>query len=284
MIAGAVRRITNDLRMLPDFVILGTQRGGTSSLYHYLEQHPCIGGAFRKEIHFFDLRFDRGEGWYRAHFPMKLRRSLHSIARDRIYLTGEACPYYLFHPLVPERLARLLPEARLIALLRNPADRAISHYHHERKKGREPLSLAEAIRCEEERLRPELDALERRGTFGGEAHRRFSYLARGRYAEQLERWLRWFPPERLLVIASEEFFSAPAAAYRAVLRFLDLPAWEPPAYLHFNRGSYSGVDARLHAELGDYFRPHNERLYELLGRDLGWGDPAGGEGKRQWAS
>jgi hypothetical protein len=105
---------------LPDFVIIGAQKCGTSSLYHLLTRHPHVERAATKELHFFDLLFDEGIEWYRQCFPPpKLkdgRRTIH----------GEATPGYLFHPLVPERMAEAVPQARLIALLRNPANRAYS--------------------------------------------------------------------------------------------------------------------------------------------------------------
>jgi len=268
--AALARRATSPLRLLPDFVIIGAQRSGSSSLYHYLEQHPCVGPAARKEVHFFDLNWEKGLGWYRAYFPIAARRAFHRWRHDPTYVTGEACPYYLFHPHVPERLVRVAPDAKLIAILRNPADRAISHYLHERKKGREPLSFDESIRREEERLGTEAGTLHVGEDYEESAHRRFSYLARGRYAEQLERWQHRFPPGQILVVAAEDMFRDAGAVYRQVLHFFGLPPWDPPAFPRFNQGPRATVEWQLRGTLIDYFRPHNERLYELLGRDLGW--------------
>lgn len=270
-IDSIARRSTAALRLRPDFVIIGAQRSGTTSLYNYLAQHPCVAPARRKEIHYFDLSFDRGERWYTSHFPTKLARWLHRSLRDPFYLTGEASPYYLYDPDVPSRFARQLPRAKLIALLRNPADRAISHYFHERHKGREKLPLARAIEQEPARLAfdartPSAQAFARHAW----AHRRYSYLARGRYAEQLERWQRLFQPERLLVLASEDLFHAPRTVYRRVLQFLRLPSWEPASYPQLNARPYTEDITGVRGELLRYFRPHNERLYELIGRDLGW--------------
>ena len=119
----------------PDFLIIGTQRGGTTSLYDYLSEHPCIAGAVKKEIEFFDLNYHRGIGWYRAHFPSVLERLYARRARGRKLVTGEATPYYLFHPHAPRRMQEAAPESRLIILLRNPVERAYSHYWHEVRHG-----------------------------------------------------------------------------------------------------------------------------------------------------
>ncbi len=125
------RRLTSGSRRLPDFIILGAQRAGTSSLYYYLSQHPQILPAVRKELHFFDDHYRRGLGWYRSQFPTRGARGT---------ITGEATPYYLSHPHAPARIQRLLPQARLIVLLRNPVERAISHYFFEVSHQREVVA------------------------------------------------------------------------------------------------------------------------------------------------
>jgi Sulfotransferase domain len=137
-------RVTAPVRPLPDFLILGAQKAGTTALYAYLRRHPAITGPSWKEVSYFDRHYARGEAWYRGNFPNRLR------ARDK--LVGEASPSYLFHPLGPERARALVPEARLVALVRNPIDRALSHYHHEVALGRERLSFEEALEAEERRL------------------------------------------------------------------------------------------------------------------------------------
>jgi hypothetical protein len=254
-------------------VIIGAQRAGTTSLYHYLVQHPCVAPPLRKEVHFFDFAYDNGPDWYLAHFPTIMDRALHRFFKGSCYVTGEASPYYLFHPHVPARLAELLPGAKLIVMIRNPADRAISHYHRERMKGREPLSLVEAIECEERRLAAEAEARVPDPLFQGSEHHRHSYLARGRYAEQLGRWLRHFPREQICVVPAEHLFRDPAQTYRSILEFLGLPMWEPPSYSRQNPGVYGDVDPAIRARLIEYFKPHNRRLYDLLNQDLGWDGP-----------
>ena len=118
------------LRMLPDFVIIGAQKSGTSSLYDFVVQHPAILPAAKKELHYFSLGYKKGEYWYRLRFPIRASQKL---------LSGEASPIYLFYPMVPGRMKKLLPDVKLIVILRNPVDRAYSHYHDTKRKKRETV-------------------------------------------------------------------------------------------------------------------------------------------------
>src|SRR5947207_13676717 len=200
---------TVSLRPLPDFLILGAQKAGTTALYAYLRWHPQITGPSFKEVSFFDRHYARGERWYRAHMPVR-----------RSGIVGEASPSYLFHPSAPERVARMLPGARLIALLRNPVDRAFSHYQHEVALGREELSFEDALACEDERMVGEVERMPRDPAYFSHAWWNYTYAARGRYAEQLERWFAAFPPEQLLVLLTDDLAADTPGTYRRVLRFL----------------------------------------------------------------
>jgi Sulfotransferase domain len=264
------RLMTGALRILPDYIIIGAQKCGTSSLYRYLNDHPAIAPAAGKEVHYFDWHYSRGPRWYRAHFPTIVAREMFRARAGRPLVTGEASPYYLFHPHAPGRIKALLPNVKLIALLRNPVERALSAYHHQVRAGSEPLPFDEAMDQEPARLAPEVDRLTQDPAYKSMAHRRFSYLARGRYADQLEAWFRVFPREQLLVVRSEDFFEEPAATVAQVLEFLGLPRGNLKGFRRFNAGYYGSVEPAIQARLIEYFAPHNERLYALLGCDLGW--------------
>jgi len=253
-------RATSFARPLPDFLILGAQKGGTTALYAYLRWHPGITGPSWKEVSYFDRHYRRGASWYRGHFPIG--------AGDR--LVGEASPGYLFHPLAPERVRATVPEAKLIALLRDPVDRAVSHYHHEVALGREPLSFEEAIEAEPERTRGEEQRLVREPGYFSRPWWDYTYLARGRYAEQLERWFAVFPREQLLVLPSEELAADPGQAYGRVLEFLEAPPYELGSYPRVYQQEYAEVHPYTRRKLAQYFAEPNRQLYELLGRDLGW--------------
>jgi hypothetical protein len=271
---SSLRRAWRSARTLscarPGFLVIGGQKCGTTSLYHYLTQHPCVAAASKKEIQYFSENLERGEGWYRSHFPRLVGRDPgRLLGRGRI-LTGEATPYYLFHPHAPKRVRESLPGVKLLVMLRNPVERAFSHHRYHSKLGYETLSFEEAVAAEPSRLEGELDRLQRDEHYEAIAYKHYSYLARGRYVDQLERWFAQFPREQFLILSSEQFFRDPSGAYREVLEFLQLPPHELPSYDAVNVGSYAPIDAATRARLVDHFREPNRRLYELLDRDFGW--------------
>ncbi len=255
-------------RTLPDFIIIGAQRAGTTSLYNYLIQHPCIRRALRKEVHYFDIHHHHGEQWYRAHFmPESARKAQPIPGYPRI--TGEASPYYLFHPLVPERAKALVPNAKLIVILRNPATRALSQYFFQNKIKQDDAGLEEAFKNEEQRMAgAELDGPRPRRT--SIPHRRHSYLQRGIYVDQLERWFQHFPREQFQIINSERMLEDPATEVGKTFQFLGLPDCDTISYEKYHVTRYPKVDPAIKEWLADYFRPHNERLYQLLGERYDW--------------
>jgi sulfotransferase family protein len=262
--------LTAAWRPLPDYLVIGAARAGSTSLYEYLIKHPAILPALVKEVHFFTGAYERGPDWYRAHFPTALRRSI-VARRHGDAVAGEATPYYLFDPRSPERIKSLLPNVRLIAVLRDPVQRAVSHYQHERRLGVEPLSLVEAIDAEDGRLAGAEDPARLDADRAlGFRHQHFAYLARGRYAEQLQRFHDHFPADQLMVVRSEDLFDQADATYQEVLRFLGLPSWSLPRYARFNASRGMSLDAGLEARLRAYFEPHNARLERMLGREMGW--------------
>jgi hypothetical protein len=258
------RRLTSPLRGLPSVLIIGAQRAGTTSLFNYLIRHPDILAPLGKEVHYFDLHYARGLDWYRGCFPY--RRQLRHGA-----ITLDASPYYLAHPLVPERAARLFPDVKLIALLRNPIDRALSHHQHEVRHGHEKLSFAEAIEREPERLAGEEERLRREPDYYSFNHHRYSYTRRGLYLDQLLRWMHHFPRHQLLVLQSEWLFTEPEAATAAVHHFLGLRPHRLREYKPFYEGNYAReLPEDLRKRLADYFAPHNAELYRWLGKEFDW--------------
>jgi hypothetical protein len=253
---------THRTRPLPDFLILGAQKAGTTALYAYLRWHPRITGPSWKEVSYFDRHYARGPRWYRGQFPNRLRA--------RGALVGEASPSYLFHPQAPERVAALLPDAKLIALLRDPVDRAFSQYQHERALGREPLSFAEALAAEAERTRGEVERMCADPAYFSRAWWDHTYFARGLYAEQLERWYAHVPRGRLLVLTTEEYARDPAGTYARVLDFLGAPPHELREHPRIFSREYEPLDPATRAALAARYAEPNRRLAALLGRDPGW--------------
>jgi len=264
------RILTGPIRLLPDFIIIGAQKCGTTSLYRYLMQHPCVVPPFRKEVHFFSIHFGRGLTWYQSHFPSFLYKAYTRQTRGRNLVIGEASPYYIFHPVAPKRISETIPQVELIAMLRNPVDRAYSHYHHEVRKGRETLPFEAAIEREAERLAGETERMIEDENYYSFNHHRYTYLSRGIYVNQLEIWLRFFSREQILILKSEDLYADSSTVLRHVLEFLNLPAWEPKEYMNYNPAGYPRMNPNTKKRLTDYFEPHNQRLYKYLGASFDW--------------
>ena len=254
----------------PAFIILGAQKGGTTSLYRYLTAHPSVKPALRKEIHFFDLNFERGRNWYLKHFPS-------SVSAGSI--SGEATPYYLFHPAVPQRVAEMLPGARLVAVLRNPVDRAYSHYVHSVKHGFETASFEDALAREMKLIedgRGPVDHVD-----DSYSHQHHTYLSRGIYAPQLERWYAQCRPEQLFLLKSEELSRHPAGTVQRTVEFLGLSATElrDTGYPRLHQGSYRHeMNPKTREMLHEFFRPHNQVLAGIVDFDISDWDDVGGTG------
>jgi|1186.fasta_scaffold11210_2 hypothetical protein len=277
-VKGRIRRAvigygqaTARLRVLPDFAIVGAQRCGTSSLHACLAGHPAVAMTRIKEVRYFDIHHGMSPRWYRGHFPPAAEMALRSRRAGAPARAGEASPDYIFYPHVPARMAELVPDVRLVAMLRDPVARAYSHYQHESALGWETRPVDEAFAAD--RL-AEIEAAVRRmeadPALLDHDFQHGSYVARGRYAEQLERWFAAFPRDQLLVIASEEFYADPPAVVRRVTDFLGVPHRQLDSYPRRMSLRYPAMPNDLRDRLVETFREPNRRLYELLGRDLGW--------------
>jgi Sulfotransferase domain len=263
--------LTARLRLLPDYLIIGAQRAGTTSLYEYLAQHPGVAPPLmHKGVHFFDTNYTGDLDSYRAHFPTRTYKWYVSAFRHREFVTGEGSPYYLAHPHAPYRIAELLPNAKLIALLRDPVERAYSHYQHEVARGFEGLVFEEAIEREPDRVAGELEKMRADPSYNSFSYQHHTYLTRGRYAEQLEVWYSLFPRQQILVLGSEDFFADPDRTYRKVLEFLGVPPVSLARYEAFNPRRYGRMEEATRRRLIEYFAEPNRRLYELVGMDFGW--------------
>jgi hypothetical protein len=265
LVAG--RRGAAKNRLLPNAIILGAQKAGTTALFALLSRHSMVLTSCIKEVHYFDLHYDKGLDWYRAHFPL-VREAEEVASGNTLPAVLEASPYYLFHPAVPTRIAQLIPSTRFIVLLRDPVARAWSHYWHERTRGYEWLSADVAFRSEAQRLGGEEERLLAEPRYRSHAHRHFSYLARSRYANQLERWFGLFPCPQFLVLRSEDLFASPATTLSLTLRFLELPdeadlqSAPPPGAR--NSGEYPPLPEALLGHLEVQLAESNAALRTLL--------------------
>lgn len=247
----------------PDFIIIGAQKCGTSTMFHHLRKHPDIVLPRKKELHFFDENYDKGMEFYLSYFTWKKNS-------DLSFCTGEASPFYFFHPLVASRIYQHFPEIKLILLLRNPIHRAYSNYQHQRRKGRISISFEHAIKLEPEILEHKREAYFDHDNHSDLLYRRFSFLARSRYSEQLPAWYRHFSKEQILILKSEDYFKNPTDTFNQVFAFLGVQPFEIILNEANKNSDYPPMKPETRQQLQDYFEPFNQELYKLTGRDFGW--------------
>jgi len=237
----------------PDFIIIGAGKCGTSSLHKYISQHPQVLAPHKKELNFFHGNFNKGVDWYLSHFP--------SITDSQEYLTGEASPVYFHAPHVDRRIHDLFPQTKLIVLLRNPTDRAVSWHYHQVKCGIDNITPEESIKRSIKQLEQSPD---RDLSYHG------GHILESLYFYKLKRWMSLFPQEQFLILKSEDFFTQPSTVMSQVFDFLGLPQYESPHYVKYNSGLYVPIEDNLRQRLREYFQPHNQKLEQYLDRSFGW--------------
>lgn len=241
----------------PDFLIVGQQKCGTTSLYSYLVKHPQILPALKKEIHFWNENLDLGQDWYLSHFP--------AISSGSGYITGEASATYLDAVHIAPKIAKILPDIKIIVLLRNPVDRTISHYHMRSRDRNESASMQEAVfsgivaRDSGSGIKP---------IGSGQDNR---YLAGSRYVELLRQWMSVIPRDQFLVLRSEDLFMNPMEVVNRTFDFLGVEPHELSSYRKSNSGSYVPIPEQSRQLLCDYFDAYNQQLEDYLGMTFDWG-------------
>jgi len=267
-VKGLILRATARQRALPNCLIIGAQKAGTSSLYHYLIQHPQVHKSLKKEVHYFDgglkenkYTFLQGENWYRSHFPLQSDMEKNDICID-------ATPMYLFNPLAPERIKNLLHKAKLIILLRNPVERAISHYFHVQRHGFEELSINDALAQEESRL----ESAKRHKNYKEQSFRLYSYQERGLYLAQIKRYQALFNEDQLLILSSDELFQKPKETLKQVFNFLEIKNnYLVPDLKSQNVGNNKEkVSKETYLQLEEYFGQANKALFEHIKKHYPW--------------
>lgn len=241
----------------PDFIIAGAAKCGTSSLHQYLSRHPQILFPHKKELDFYWKNYQRGIEWYLAHFPTLTDRA--------DFLTGEATPNYLRFPQVAQRIKDTFPQTKIIILLRNPVDRAISWHYHKQNSGLTKLDLATAIATEIDQLSDITEA-----EIIDSGYHNPDNIISSLYLYKIRPWIELLGREQILILKSEDFYLNPLENMQQVFQFLGLPDCFLDNYPKVNAGSYSQVDSGLRKTLSDYFTPHNRQLEEYLGVKFHW--------------
>jgi hypothetical protein len=264
-------RLTASARMTPDFLIIGGQRCGTTSMYRSLSSHPAVLKAvLHKGVHYFDTCYPHGKNWYLGHFPLRASAARAQRRTGMRPLTFESSPYYMFHPLAAERIKADLPDVKVIVLLRDPVERAYSAHAHELARGYETEDFETALALEDSRLEGEVEKILADPTYVSHSHQHHGYLQRGRYIEHLERLEEIFGRDRMHVVDSHEFFSDPEPVYDDVLRFLGLRHTGYPAFEQHNARPRSPMPEELRQQLLDHFAPYDEKLAAWLGHPVSW--------------
>lgn len=273
--------LTASQRPLPDFLIIGAKRGGTTSLYYDLLKVPQIVPLFpspehlpkaaaTKGIHFFDSEYSRGMRWYRSHMPTRASRRRHEKRIGKRVIVGEASPYYLFHPLAAERSFAALPKAKLILILRDPVQRTYSHWKERRRSNAEPLEFLEALDAEPKRLEGEEERLVADPGYRSYAHEQQSYLSQSRYARALRRWADLYGMENILVIPSEEYYGDQTAVVAQVATFLGVDPGGVEAGERRNAATGGKMPADIAERLRGELSADIAELEQMIGRRLPW--------------
>ncbi len=259
------RKRTGQPRLKPSVFIVGAQKAGTSSLFNYLMQHPNIGEPIEKEVHYFDVSYGRGDRWYEAHFPSAAETR--ALGADAV--TIDASPYYMFHPAVAGRLRAYAPDAKIIILLREPVDRAWSHYWHEWNKGYEPLPPMEALDAEVRRVPQPHTSIgaTREARYN---HHHLAYVARSEYVPQLQRWQAHFPEKNILTLKSEDLFTAPQGVVDATTDFIGLPRLQNGRFRAENVGAYEGLPDEVRDRLAERLEETKAGVRAMLGDAFVW--------------
>ncbi len=258
-------------RMSPGFLICGAQRCGTTSLYQALRQHPAVlRPVLRKGVHYFDVAYPNGMDWYRGHFPLLATARRRQRRAGQPVQAFESSPYYLFHPSAAGRIAADLPGVKVLILVRDPVERAYSAYTHEFARGYETETFERAVDLEAERLAGEEAKLLADPGYVSHAHQHQAYVARGRYIDQITRFVDAVGPDRVHVIDAEDFFTDPLPVWAGVLAYLGLAAAPGPEFRQHNARPRSALDPALRRRLAARFEDADARLAQWWQRTPSW--------------
>ena len=259
--------LSSPFRVLPQCFVIGVVRSGTTSLYHYLSQHPSIAPAAYDELGYFDDNYHLGVNWYKSLFPTKFTKN-RIIKKHGKFLTYDVTPFYIYNPLVAKRIFESFPKAKIISNLRNPIDRAYSNYNDALEMGDIKIPFDEVVQI----AMDEID--KNKSKINNEAYIVDTFyeniLARGFYADQLKIWFKKFQKNQLLMIPSEDLAQKTDQILTKIFEFLDLPYFKIKDLTKQNKREYPPMKAETRKLLIEFYRPYNEKLYNLINQHFDW--------------
>lgn len=262
--------LTRKWRSFPDFMIIGVMKGGTTSLFNYLNQHPQFLKPLRKETKFFSRDYRQDLSYYKRFYPLNTYKEAWEKFRGETVLTGESNPSYIFLDYVPGRIYQDFSQMPFILMLRDPVERAFSHYRHLVKYFNCQLTFKEVVEKELNEYFNE-DHTDYNTIQDFDKHYvRYSVLRRGIYHKQIKNWFNYFDREQFLILKSEELFQNPKSTYNEVLSFLGLNEYYPKSFKAFNPGVSTDFDEATREWLKEFYKPFNNKLYDMLGYNFGW--------------
>ena len=268
LIKRHVYAITGPLRVLPDFIIIGTMKSGTTSLYYDICEHPCVESASYDEIGYFDVNYHLGLNWYRSMFPTIFQKYISKLKHQK-FLTGEDTPFYFWKEDAVNRINKILPNVKLIIILRNPIDRAYSNYTDRINQGKELNSFEEVIERE-------INLIKKNGEKNSKSNQIIdiikepAYLAKGIYVNQLELWIKKFPLNQFHILSTEEMANNPNKTLQKVFEFLEIPKENIKTPQKRKMKKYSPMNTKTRESLIEFYKPYNEKLFEEINQRFDW--------------
>ena len=269
---GLIKRhyyyLSSPLRVLPECFVIGVVRSGTTSLYHYLGQHPCISSSAYDELGYFDDNFHLGLNWYRSLFPTKfIQKKIES--KYKKFLTYDVTPFYIYNPLVVDRIFKFSPNAKIIAVLRNPIDRAYSNFNNRiQDEGDTETTFEEIVYSEMEKIKNNENNKENNVFLVNEFYD--LDLARGFYAKQLKFWFKKFQRKNIFLTSSEELATNTDKTVSEIFEFLEVPEQKISDLTKQNKIKYPKMKDSTREILINFFKPYNEELFGMIGSKFDW--------------
>jgi len=259
--------LTSPIRTLPDFIVIGAKRCGTTSLYHYLGLHPCIKRSSHDHLGFFDDNFRLGINWYKSYFPTVFTK-YYVKSCEKYFMTYDVTATYIRRPWSATNILKTLPNIKLLVILRNPIDRAYSDYNDRENSRKTNITFEDTIKEEIKMLEKEANETGSREYDASIMQK--SVLAKGFYADQLKTWFNLFPKENILILLTEDFSINPNKTFEEISNFLKLPNYNIKNFEKKNVGKYQKMNPETRKFLINYYKPYNEQLYKIVEKNFNW--------------